>query len=795
LIGLLGWLQPCTIQADEPTASYIFPAGGQRGTTVEFHVGGHYLHDKAAFHIDWSPGEYSRKLSRQPHTLWFEGPLLPLPESQQKEDYPVDHRGTIRIAADAREGIRWWRVSTSQGVTSGMPFIVGELPEITEQEIEGRPIPAEVNLPVTINGRIYPREDIDIWTFTAEAGEVISCEVAAQQLKSPLDATMQVTGPTGTVIARCDDASGRDPQLAFTAPESGQYAVHLGDADLGGLQHYIYRLTLQRGPVVQAVYPLGARAGTHLSVELIGTGLPETLRQLEIPAGIGPHVIQFPSLIQLRQLEIPAGIGPVFRLPAAAHLPFEISELPEVIEQEPNNDPQSGRPASVGTILNGRIQQAADSDFWQLSLKKGVAVQLKISASQLRSPLDSVLQVFDQAGKMVAESDDAAGGVPDSLLTFQPPEDGVYSVRVSDRFDGRGGPQFGYRLRVQEAGTLQPFFRLRIPADALNLKRGGEAKVKVMADRQNGHTEAIPLQVGGLPPGVAVEGTEIAAGKNEAQLTFKAEATARIDVSAVRIRGTQQRDGLSAEVLATTEGTDPFAASEDLWLAVTVPTPFRFVGDFETRYAARGSAFTRRYRIERGGYEGPLQVSLAERQTRHLQGVTGPVIEVPAGQTEFEYTVSLPPWMEIGRTSRTCLMAVGQVTTEDGRAHNVSYTSFEQNDQIIVLVDPGRMNLRLERNTLLAVGGTAAQLGFEVQRGSDSAGPLQVELLLPRHMQGISCDAVQLTGQQSTGVLTLRFAADNVGPLNMPLLVRATTGSGAARTIAEATLTVLPPKT
>ncbi|MGV2341164.1 MAG UNVERIFIED_CONTAM: PPC domain-containing protein [Planctomycetaceae bacterium] len=155
-----------------------------------------------------------------------------------------------------------------------MPFIVGELPEITEQEIEGRPIPAEVNLPVTINGRIYPREDIDIWTFTAEAGEVISCEVAAQQLKSPLDATMQVTGPTGTVIARCDDASGRDPQLAFTAPESGQYAVHLRDADLGGLQHYIYRLTLQRGPVVQAVYPLGARAGTHVSVELIGTGLP-----------------------------------------------------------------------------------------------------------------------------------------------------------------------------------------------------------------------------------------------------------------------------------------------------------------------------------------------------------------------------------------------------------------------------------------------------------------------------------------------------------------------------------------
>lgn len=276
-------------------------------------------------------------------------------------------------------------------------------------------------------------------------------------------------------------------------------------------------------------------------------------------------------------------------------------------------------------------------------------------------------------------------------------------------------------------------------------------------------------------------------------MTFKAEATARIDVSALRIRGTQQRDGISAEGLATTEGTDPAAGSQHLWLAVTVPTPFRFVGDFETRYAARGSAFTRRYRIEREGYEGPLQVSLAERQTRHLQGVTGPKIEVSAGQTEFEYTVSLPPWMEIGRTSRTCLMAVGQVTTEDGRSHSVSYTSFEQNDQIIVLVDPGRMNLRLERNTLLAVGGTETQLAFEVQRGPDSAGPLQVELVLPRHMQGISCEAMRLTGEQTSGMLTLRFGAGTVGPLKMPLLVRAAAGSGATRTIAEATLTLIDP--
>jgi hypothetical protein len=34
-----------------------------------------------------------------------------------------------------------------------------------------------------------------------------------------------------------------------------------------------------------------------------------------------------------------------------------------------------------------------------------------------------------------------------------------------------------------------------------------------------------------------------------------------------------------------------------------------------------------------------------------------------SGATEFEYAVRLPAWIETGRTSRTCLMAVGIVKT------------------------------------------------------------------------------------------------------------------------------------
>jgi hypothetical protein len=37
---------PSLLWANEPYTGYIFPAGAQRGTTVNFHVGGCFLHGK-----------------------------------------------------------------------------------------------------------------------------------------------------------------------------------------------------------------------------------------------------------------------------------------------------------------------------------------------------------------------------------------------------------------------------------------------------------------------------------------------------------------------------------------------------------------------------------------------------------------------------------------------------------------------------------------------------------------------------------------------------------------------------
>ncbi len=117
----------------------------------------------------------------------------------------------------------------------GLAFVVGDLPEVIEDEIDGDPVPVEVKLPVTINGRIFPRENVDVWSFTARKGQTITCEVHAARLGSPLDSRLEVRGPAWPADRRerrC--TSGPTRCVTFTAPADGTYQVRIHDTNRNG---------------------------------------------------------------------------------------------------------------------------------------------------------------------------------------------------------------------------------------------------------------------------------------------------------------------------------------------------------------------------------------------------------------------------------------------------------------------------------------------------------------------------------------------------------------------------------
>jgi hypothetical protein len=757
--------------AEPPVASYLFPAGGRRGTTVDIHVGGLFLHKDACWEL-LGPGVTlsSPHLASAP-TLWFEGPMLPLTESQQAEDYPKDTSARVTIAADAALGIRRGRVWTAQGAASGLGFVVGDLPEIVEQEIDGDPVPMDVPLPVTINGRIFPRQNVDLWTFPLHKGQSVACEVCAGRLGSPLDSYLEVVGPDGQIIAENDDAFGADSFVRFTAAADGKFGVRIRDANGRGGPAFVYRLTLTSDLYVERVFPLGGRRGEATHFTLYGQGVPADPVEVKLPAdGSRDYAWRFTG-----------GDGK-----AANPALLDLDDLPEATETEPNDQPSEATKAPWPCVLNGRIDKPGDVDYWSFQGKKGEAIALELRAQQLGSPLQGVLTACDAQGKELARAE-GSPTQPDPVLTFTPPADGAYCVRVTDRFRSRGGPEFAYRLRLAPPA---PGFRLQLAADVLTLPRASQAKLKITADRLGGFNDAIALTIDGIPGGVKATNTAIPTGQNAVEVAFAADATAAIDVSRLTIRGEgKTKDGKPLAATAVLPAPRGQPETDTVLLGVALPTPFKIVGDYEMLLAPRGSVRRRHYKIERGGYDGPIEVSLSDRQARHLQGVHGPTIIVPAGASEFDYAVDLPPWMEIGRTSRTCVEGVG-VVKDGGTERYVSYSSVQQNDQIIAVVETGRLGLEVEKPSILAGRGASAAVPVKVSRGKGLNGPVKVELILPQHLHGVSAEAVVVAADQSIGTLTVHFAADARGPFNMPLTVRATLTDGDP-VVAEAKLEIV----
>lgn len=759
-------------QADAPSVSYIFPAGGQRGTKVDFHVGGHYLHHACPFEMLGAGVEASQELVRAEQTLWFEGPVIPLPDSQKQEDYPWAQNGTVLIASDAPLGFRRWRVWTSQGVTESRKFVVGDLPEIVEQELDGDPLPTRVELPVTINGRMFPREDVDIWTFAAKAGTSYTCEVMANRLGSPLDSRLAVFDPRGQLVAENVDGKGVDSFLRFTAQEDGEYAVHIHDVNFDGLQHFVYRLTITDKPYVDQVYPLGGRRGTSVEFQLLGQATPDEPMLINLDEAVEPSY---------RKQLVVAGN-------TTNQVSIELSDYPEVLEGKAHGTDA----VSVPVVMNGRIGAPGEVDSWWIELAKDEPLSFAVHAANLGSLLDSVLRIHDETGAEVASNDDTGTGKTDSGLNFKAPADGRYRLTVQDTFDSRGGELFAYRLYAEPTGEPEPDFEIQLPVDSVTVDRGTEVKLKVTATRKGNFQGAITLEAGLLPTGVSITGNTIAENKNDTQLTFKANETASLEIARLQVFGTAMIGSATVKHRATKPADSPDDVEVDhLLLAVAIPTPFKVVGAFETRYAARGSTFLRRFTIDRGGYAGPITVRMAERQVRHLQGVTGPTILVPPGETQFDYPIKLPPWMEIGRTSRTAVMAVADVQDETGALHRVSYTSHAQNDQVIVLVDPGQLDLRLGDKSLVPSPKSTHAISFHLGRGQGMEGPVEVRLILPEHIKGFTAEPVVLAANESEGKLQLSFADGPLGPWNMPLTVRATATLDGTPYTAEATVDVV----
>ena len=517
-----------------PHITAIAPSGGQRGTTVELTVTGINVGRGAGLVFEGA-GLTVESLTPKPPA-----PPAPLKPGEKPAAAPKNPAGTlvarVRVAPDAEPGIRAMRVLTPLGPSDVAWVAAGQWPEIVEREPNNsRDQAQEVHFPVTVNGRIDPAEDIDVFRFHAAAGQTLVFDLLAARLGSPLDSVLTLQAASGRELAVNDDFNGNDSLLVFAVPATGDYFLVLRDLNYRGGSDYQYRLAMGELPYVTAAFPIGGPPGATVPLELTGYNLgpartiPVTL-PTDAPPGPGPLPMTF---------ALPTGISnPI-------PLTVEDGAAPgaELMETEPNDDPARAQPLPVPGTVNGRICPASgssgpDVDCYRFKAAKGQKLVLEVFAHRYGSELDSVLSVLDASGKELAANDDAAG--KDSRLEFTAPETGEYIARITD-LQARGGPNYPYRFCIHLA---TPDFRLSFTPDRLAVGRGGRIPLTVTAERLNGFDAEIALEIAGLPDGISLAGpSRIRAGRKETALVLAAAPDAPLQAAPFRVTGAASVDG------------------------------------------------------------------------------------------------------------------------------------------------------------------------------------------------------------------------------------------------------------
>ncbi len=186
-------------------------------------------------------------------------------------------------------------------------------------------------------------------------------------------------------------------------------------------------------PTLSYVEPAGAQRGTTVKVTLAGTLDAATQLWASHAALAGKPTAEKNRFQITVDADIPPGVywlRAYNAQGASAPRPFIVGLLPEVAEQEPNDDfkkPQ--RLAALPATVNGKLDKNGDVDCYAVTLKRGQTLLAALEGHQrLRSPLDCMMQVLSAEGFVLEENNDFRG--LDPQIAFTAPRDGTYLVRV-----------------------------------------------------------------------------------------------------------------------------------------------------------------------------------------------------------------------------------------------------------------------------------------------------------------------------------------------------------------------------
>ncbi len=577
--------------ASAPHLAAITPTGGQRGTEIEVSFAGERLGDAEEI-IGYEPGIEVRQLSLATNKLV---------------------KAALKISPECALGEHHFRLRTASGLSELRTFFVGAFPIVSEIEPNNTPAQAQkIAMNTTVTGVILS-EDVDCFSVTLKKGERLSAEVEGMRLgRGVFDPRLEVLEANGAVIAEVDDTwlGMQDPFVSLVAPHDGTSILLLREATYGGAADCNYRLHVGNFPRPICVFPPGGKAGDNLKLTFFSEATGEFSQEVKLPENASDKYGVF------AELDGQTAPSPNW---------IRVSPFPNVLASTDASDREHATTVDLPPpfALNGIISKKGETDWFSFHATKGVPLEMNVFARQLRSPMDSVLEVFDTKGRSVAVNDDAGG--PDSALKFTPAETTNYFVAISDTL-GNFGRDFTYRIEVTPATS--PGIAVKIPEVARNdtqsrqfiaVPRGNRFATLISAKRSNVSGE-LYFDLPGLPAGVTMSADTFAGNVDSGPLVFEAAPDAPIggkllDLTATGTNANGKVTGHFRQDVELVEGpnnTSYYRTSVDkICVAVVKEAPFRLrIVEPKAPMVQSGSLALEIVAERKPGFEEPIELAM-----------------------------------------------------------------------------------------------------------------------------------------------------------------------------------------
>jgi len=594
-----------------PRIGYVYPAGGQQGSTFQVTVGGQNL-DGASnawfagpgiqaavidFHKPMPQGQFNtlrdqlkelqqrktaalkdgrrRGAGAASTNTWTAADEKKMTEIREKIlKNPPNRNATPAIAEtvtlkvtldpEAELGEREIRLQCPNGLSNPMAFHVGQLPEFSKPAAKA------------------PNPDAD--RFRQRVGKAAASAPARPEVAVTLPTVIngqilpgaadrfRFTARQGQRLVVAANARALVPYLADAVPGWFQATLALLDSK-GRELDYADDYRFNPDPVLFCEIPRDGEYAIEIK-DAIYRGREDFVYRIALgelpfltsvfPLG-GPA--DTPTAVELRGWNLPQTS---LTLPAQAaglcwvqtrkdgrvsnRVPFAVDTLPECREQEPNSLLSAPQALTLPAIVNGRIDSPGDSDVFRFEARAGDRIVAETMARRLNSPLDSVLRLTDAQGNLIAFNDDSqdkGAGLSthhaDSLLSATLPASGFYCVHLGDA-QRKGGADYGYRLRLS---APRPDFELRVVPSSLSARGGANIPLTVYALRRDGFSNEIALVFKDAPAGFSLSGARVPANQDQARLTLSVPASPLAEPVNLTLEGRATIEGRSVSRPAT----------------------------------------------------------------------------------------------------------------------------------------------------------------------------------------------------------------------------------------------------